>query len=158
VRSLAKRNSSALKAFKGNYDKGMAAAKSRKSQDAVKYLTPALKKAEIIMSGGNLQAKIKKELSGVLYLKGRLAFNSEKYGEAHDSWSKALRIDPSQNYAKDGLKDLKNKAHQLYLEGYTQKVLNREVAIRKFKQVIAMTNNGDEDHEKAQRQLDGLTN
>ncbi|MDF1565201.1 MAG: FHA domain-containing protein [Deltaproteobacteria bacterium] len=158
VRSAAAKKAAALKAFKPAYDKGMAAVKARKADEAVKSLNTALSKAKVINEDGKVYNEVQKQLSDMLYLQGRVAFNADRYGEAYSAWAKALRINPGQSYAKDGLRDLKNKGKELYLEGYTQKTLNRGAAVRKFNQVVSMTPSDYEYHIKAKQQLESLAN
>ena len=158
MRKVAKQKASALKAFKPAYDKGMSAVKARKADEAVRSLNTALSKANVVSPDGKVHREVQKQLSDMLYLQGRVAFNADRYGEAYKAWAKALRINPGQGYAKDGLKDLKNKGKELYLEGYTQKTLNRGAAVRKFKQVVSMTPSDYEYHIKAKQQLESLSN
>lgn len=158
VRTLAKKRAAALKKFKPAFDRGMAAVKARKAQDAVHFLSTALVQGRLISPDGRVVHDIVKQLSDMLYLQGRVAFNEGRYGDAFKAWAKALKINPAQSYARDGLKDLKDKGKHIYLEAYTQRTLNRAAAIRKLKQVLTMTPENFEYHMKARKLLEELSN
>ncbi|RMG21155.1 MAG: FHA domain-containing protein, partial [Deltaproteobacteria bacterium] len=153
ARSSAKKALAALKKFVPAYKRGMQLAKARDFSNAAAQLQVAARAAKQISPGGAKYNEVVKTLTNMLFMQGRVAFNANNYVGAYKAWSKAAAFDPNHKPVADGLADLEKKAETLYLEGYTQKSLNPQGAIQKWKLVLAMTPPGSDVHNKAQRQL-----
>jgi hypothetical protein len=65
-------------------------------------------------------------------------------------------FDPGNVECRSALNEIKAKAHEIYMDAYTEKGDNPEDARRKFMQVIAMTPPDDENHIKAEARLKQL--
>ncbi|MBK7858368.1 MAG: FHA domain-containing protein [Archangiaceae bacterium] len=64
-----------------------------------------------------------------------------------------LDADPGNIEAADILRQAKGNAKELYMKGYSMKAQDPDEAMRIFKQVVDMTSNDDEYHQKALKQL-----
>jgi pSer/pThr/pTyr-binding forkhead associated (FHA) protein/tetratricopeptide (TPR) repeat protein len=95
--------------------------------------------------------------ASMLYQQASAAKVAGQYGKAATALGQALQIDPHNAAAQNMLHEIKSKAHDVYLLGYSLKDQNPDEAISKFRDVIQMTPPEDEDHQKAQHWIDTLS-
>ncbi len=89
-----------------------------------------------------------------LYFKSASASKAAgQYGRALEYAQKALKADPSHSGATQIVVELRTKAKDVYLLGYTLKETTPDEAIQKFKEVMLMAPAGSEYYEKAKRQI-----
>lgn len=153
IRRQANRKAEAVRKFMPAYERGMSAAESRATEQAVNDLAVAENQAKIVNANGRIHNEVSERLADMYHLQGRIAFNSRRYQVAFRSWSQALRVDSNHQYASEGMEDLKELGEEIYMEAYMVRSLNRETAVRKFRQVIAMTPSSFEYHQRSKQRL-----
>jgi tetratricopeptide (TPR) repeat protein len=93
------------------------------------------------------------------YMKACLqAKSAGDLGKAYSNCEKAHDADPNNADANNVLTDLKNKAKDMYMQGYVIKGDNPTDAHKIFQQVISITPSDDEYHQKAQARLKEMGN
>lgn len=97
------------------------------------------------------------KFSAAFYRSAQAAKAAGQWAKAQSFASKTLKVDPTHAGAQATLAELRGKAKELYLQGYSVKDANPEEAIRLFRDVVAMTPPDDESHRKARQRLDALT-
>lgn len=155
IASIATRFSAAIKKFAPAYDRGMKA-DQRDPGPGVRDLEQALEGAATVSPGGTIHKRVKQKLGKMLYLQGRIGFNSGKFSTAFKAWNRCMKVDPSNVNVKNGLRDLEQAAKTLYLTAYQEERINAPSAQRKYKKVLQMTAPEFDYHGKAQRRLDKL--
>jgi len=76
-----------------------------------------------------------------------------QYGRALDYAQQALKMDPAHGGAMQIVTELRAKAKDVYLLGYSIKDTQPDEALQKFKDVLVMAPEGSEYYEKAKRQI-----
>lgn len=79
-----------------------------------------------------------------------------QYGRALENAQKALQADPGHTGALQIVNELRTKAKDVYLLGYSLKDTSPDEAMQKFKDVMLMAPAGSEWHDKAKRRLEEL--
>ena len=94
--------------------------------------------------------------ANIFYKSASAAKTAGQWARAVEYARRTLQADPSHAGASNILSDLRGKAKDIFLQAYAMKDANPEDAIPKFREVLAMTPNDDETHQKAQTWLDKL--
>jgi tetratricopeptide (TPR) repeat protein len=149
----ARQKAEAVRAFRPAYERGMTAAENRDAEQAVNDLTVAERHARAVNAGGTLHQQVRTRLADMHFLQGRVAFNGRRYAVAFNHYNEALKANPQHRYAQTGMDELRKLGEELYLEAYMVRTLNRETAIRQFRQVIAMTPPDFEYHQRSRERL-----
>lgn len=120
-------------------------------------LSGALSALEKIDPSGPLANKLKNRMVRGLVIKGRDAAARQDYSVAAKAFAKALQLRPNDSTAKDGMNNLRSRAHDVYLQAYEQQDRDPDGARKLFQAVMEMTPQGDELHEKASKRLKSMS-
>jgi tetratricopeptide (TPR) repeat protein len=101
--------------------------------------------------------RLKARLVRGLVLKGHNAGARQDYAVAAKSFSRALVVHPGDPQAKDGLQQLRGRAHDVYLQAYEEETRDPEAARKLYGAVLQMLNPSDDDYQKAKRHLEGMS-
>ncbi|HEY8207538.1 MAG TPA: FHA domain-containing protein [Myxococcaceae bacterium] len=94
--------------------------------------------------------------ANVFYRTAAAAKTTGSWARASEYAERALQSDPNHAGARALVEEMRSKAKDLYLQGYSNKGTDPDDAAAKFKDVIAMTPASDEWHKKAQARLDEM--
>lgn len=94
--------------------------------------------------------------ANIFYKSASAARAAGQWARAVEYARKTIQADPGHVGANTILSELKQKAKDLYLSAYSIKDSNPEEAAPQFREVIAMTPEGDEIHDKAKTWLDKI--
>lgn len=92
----------------------------------------------------------------IFYKSATAAKASGQWGKAMEYALKALKADPGHAGAQAVIAELRQKAKEIYLLGYSLKDSSPDEAMTKFKEVVQMTPPDDDTHQKAKRRLEEL--
>ncbi len=88
---------------------------------------------------------------------GKEALLRNDLGTAAVNFRDAVRLDPSDARAKQGLDEVSGRADELYQEGYVLKDRDPTEALKRFKVVLDVTPSGSATHEKAKNQIAAMS-
>ncbi|MGZ6142350.1 MAG: hypothetical protein ACXWLM_03375, partial [Myxococcales bacterium] len=148
-----------LKAFDAAYKDGLAKKQAGKTAEAVRALEQAASADRSIGGGkdGRLGREVKKALSALHYQLGAAqAGSDETLPQAAAHLRTAVQDDPSNDAAASQLRQISDRAKEIYLRGYVAKDEDAESARKAFKLVIETLPPSDETAQKAKRWLDKL--
>jgi pSer/pThr/pTyr-binding forkhead associated (FHA) protein len=111
---------------------------------------------QIGFRGAMLDA-IHEQLAEASVRAGKAAAARNDIASAGNNFREALRLNPGDQRAKDGLASLQSKVMELYQRAYVEKDRDPRAAAEKFRIVIDTAAEGSELREKAQAQLDQLS-
>jgi pSer/pThr/pTyr-binding forkhead associated (FHA) protein len=94
--------------------------------------------------------------ANVFYRTAAAAKTQGSWARASEFAERALQADPSHAGARALVEEMKGKAKDLYLQGYSNRSTDPDDAATKFKDVISMTPPSDEWHKKAQARLEEM--
>lgn len=100
--------------------------------------------------------RLKARLVRGLVLRGRGAAARQDYGVAAKAFSRALVVHPGDPQAKEGLQQLRGRAHDVYLQAYEEENRDPETARKLYGAVLQMLGPSDEDYQKAKRHLEAM--
>jgi tetratricopeptide (TPR) repeat protein len=95
--------------------------------------------------------------STTFYKSATAARAAEQWGRAVEMAKRALRADPEHAGAAALVVELRARAKEVYLQGYTLKETSPEEAILKFREVLQMTTPDDDSYQKSKKWLETLT-
>ena len=148
-----------LKTFDAAYKDGLAMQQAKRTADALRALDQAAAADRGISQGrnGRLGREVKKALSA---LHTQLAVAQEgsddELPQAAAHLRAAVQNDPGNDGAQSQLRQIADRAKEIYLRGYVAKDEDVEAARRAFKLVIATLPASDETAQKAKHWLDKL--
>jgi hypothetical protein len=87
---------------------------------------------------------------------GQSALKRGELAGAGASFREALRLNPGDGRARDGLEALQKKVEELYLQAYAQRERDPQAASEKFKVIIETASEGSEVKRKAEMYLGEL--
>jgi pSer/pThr/pTyr-binding forkhead associated (FHA) protein len=94
--------------------------------------------------------------ANVFYRTAAAAKTTGSWARASEFAERALQADPSHAGARALVEEMKGKAKDLYLQGYSNRSTDPDDAAAKFRDVIAMTPPSDEWHKKAKARLEEM--
>ena len=148
-----------LKTFDAAYKDGLAKKQAGKTADAVRSLEQAMS-ADCSIGGGKdgrLGREVKKALSALHYQLGAAqAGSDDTLPQAAAHLRAAVQDDPANDAAQSQLRQIGDRAKEIYLRGYVAKDEDAEAARKAFKLVIETLPASDETAQKAKRWLDKL--
>lgn len=95
--------------------------------------------------------------ANIFYKNATAAKAAGQFGRAVTNAKRALEADPSHAGAKNIMEELRGRAKDVYLSGYSIKDTSPDEALAKFKDVVAMTTPDDEYHQKAKTWIEKLS-
>lgn len=114
--------------------------------------------SEITRGGTSWWGRKAKSRLGQVWLKAAgSAVAAQHWGKSAKLANDVLQVDPGNREAAAILRDLKNKAMDLYLGAYTVRDSEPEAALAKFQEVLQMTSIGDEIHQRAKSWVEKLS-
>ncbi|MFP2933427.1 hypothetical protein ACLESO_51420 [Pyxidicoccus sp. 3LG] len=87
---------------------------------------------------------------------GQAALKKGDLAAAGSNFREALRLNPGDGRARDGLETLAKKVEELYLQAYIQRDRDPQAAAEKFKVIIEAASEGSEVKRKAEMYLSEL--
>lgn len=94
--------------------------------------------------------------ANVFYRTAAAAKTQGSWARASEFAERALQADPSHAGARALVEEMKGKAKDLYLQGYSNRSTDADDAAAKFRDVVSMTPASDEWHKKAQARLEEM--
>ncbi len=147
-----------IPAFGRSYDEGMKKFKSGQLIYAAKPLRAAYQGYLKMGLTANAYGKdVEEKLAQSAVAAGKEALMRNDLGTAAVNFRDAVKLDPSDSRAKQGLDEVVGKADELYQEAYVQKDREPSDALRKFKIVVDITPSGSATHEKAKNQIAAMS-
>ena len=148
-----------LKTFDAAYKEGLAKKQAGRAADAVRALEQAASADRNIAGGkdGRLGREVRKALSALhTQLAAGLLGGDDTLPQAAAHLRAAVQDDPANDAAQSQLRQISDKAKEIYLRGYVAKDDDAETARKAFKLVIATLPPSDETAQKAKHWLDKL--
>ena len=148
-----------LKTFDAAYKDGLAKKQAGRTAEAVRALEQAASADRAIGGGkdGRLGREVRKALSALHYQIGAAqAGSDDSLPQAAAHLRAAVQDDPSNDAASSQLRQIADRAKDIYLRGYVAKDDDAESARKAFKLVIETLPASDETAQKAKRWLDKL--
>ncbi|HEX4622781.1 MAG TPA: hypothetical protein VH208_14550, partial [Myxococcaceae bacterium] len=143
--------------FQRTYEDGQKKYKAGTLEASARPLHKAKEMYEEIRLRGALGTIIDEELAASALGAARAAQARGDLGSAAIDYREALRLNPNQDGAKEGLQRVTQAAEDMYLEAYMVRDRDPREAVTKLRVVLEVAPAGSTLHDKAQRQLQELT-
>jgi tetratricopeptide (TPR) repeat protein len=102
---------------------------------------------------GSLGNTLDEQLASSSVAAGQAALKKGDLASAGSSFREAMRLNPGDGRARDGLEALQKKVEELYLQAYIQRDRDPQAAAEKFKVIIETASEGSEVKRKAEMYL-----
>jgi tetratricopeptide (TPR) repeat protein len=143
--------------FQRTYEDGQKKYKAGTLEASARPLHKAKELYEEMHLRGALGSIIDEELAASAIGAARAAQARGDLGSAAIDYREALRLNPNQEGAKEGLQRVTQAAEDMYLEAYMIRDRDPREAVTKLRVVLEVAPAGSTLHDKAQRQLQELT-
>ncbi len=154
IYTRAKRLQSQIPSFGTNFDEGMKKFRSGQLAQAAKPLRQAHQLyAAIGLRANKFGQELEDKLGAAALVAGKEALIRDDLLTASAMFRDAVKFDPDDAKARQGLLDVNEKAQDMFESAYSQRGVDPREATRKFKIVIQVTDPGTTVHEKAKNQL-----
>jgi pSer/pThr/pTyr-binding forkhead associated (FHA) protein/tetratricopeptide (TPR) repeat protein len=157
AQARAKQLSKEVKAFGVNFRSAKELEADQNYEAEWKPLDLAINTLRDIEPDSPLMGKLKDRLARSLVIKGRSAVARADYATAAKAFRAALDEKPDSSEAKEGLRSLRSKAHDVFLQAYEEQSRDPEQARKLFQTVMNMLSPGDPDYDKAKKRYDELS-
>ncbi|HEX9577631.1 MAG TPA: FHA domain-containing protein [Myxococcales bacterium] len=146
-----------LKQFDSSYKEGLARQQAKNPGAAIRAFDQAAAADRAISQGkeGRLGREVRKSLAALHTQLANLG-GDESLPLAATHLRAALQNDPSNEQAQNEMRQVTDRAKELYLRGYVAKDSDAESARKAFKLVLDTLPSGDETAQKAKRWMDKL--
>ncbi len=146
-----------LKQFDSSYKEGLARQQAKNPGAAIRAFDQAAAADRAISQGkeGRLGREVRKSLAA-LHTQLAKVGGDESLPLAATHLRAALQNDPSNEQAQNEMRQVTDRAKELYLRGYVAKDSDAESARKAFKLVLDTLPSGDETAQKAKRWMDKL--
>jgi pSer/pThr/pTyr-binding forkhead associated (FHA) protein len=147
-----------IKGFQKSYQAGMEAARDKRMSVAIQSLTRARDLHKRIVEGPSrlYSSEIGKYLGNLHYQTGMQAKSQDLIAKAMKAFQSAIAADPQHSLARQQLAELKDAAHNLFLQAYVDQATDPEKARKECYEVLEMTARGDPDRAKCQKIIDKI--
>lgn len=142
--------------FRSAFEEGQKKYESNSLEASVKPLRRAADVYRQIGFAGSLGDTLDNELASASVAAGQAAFKRKEFPLAGRSFREALRLNPGDSRARDGLDDLQKKVEELYLSAYIARDRDPAMATETFKIVIEASSEGSDVKRKAEMALSDL--
>jgi tetratricopeptide (TPR) repeat protein len=142
--------------FRAAFEEGQRKYESNSLEASVKPLKRAAEVYRQIGFAGSLGDTLDNELASASVAAGQAAFKRKEFPLAGRSFREALRLNPGDSRARDGLDDLQKKVEELYLSAYIARDRDPAMATETFKIVIEASSEGSDVKRKAEMALRDL--
>ncbi|NPC79446.1 FHA domain-containing protein, partial [Pyxidicoccus fallax] len=142
--------------FQRNLEDGQKKLESNALEAAAKPLRRAAELYRQIGFRGSLGNTLDEQLASSSVAAGQAALKRGDLAAAGSSFREALRLNPADGRARDGLDALQKKVEELYLQAYIQRDRDPQAAAEKFKVIIETASEGSEVKRKAEMYLGEL--
>jgi pSer/pThr/pTyr-binding forkhead associated (FHA) protein len=122
-------------------------------ESAAKPLRRAAELYRQIGFRGSLGNTLDEQLASSSVAAGQAALKKGDLVSAGSSFREAMRLNPGDGRARDGLETLQKKVEELYLQAYIQRDRDPQAAAEKFKVIIETASEGSEVKRKAEMYL-----
>jgi pSer/pThr/pTyr-binding forkhead associated (FHA) protein len=146
-----------IPAFQRTYEDGQKKYKAGTLEASARPLHKAKDLYDEIRLRGALGQIIDEELAASALGAGKAAQARGDLGSAAIDYREALRLNPNEDGAKEGLQRVTQAAEDMYLEAYMVRDRDPREAVTKLRIVLEVAPAGSTLHDKAQRQLQELT-
>src|SRR5919108_784867 len=154
----ARRLAGELEKFEASWREGLARAGERRARDAVAALERA-EAADVVIGAGNggaFSEHLRTMLAGLHAQMGTAQLGAGQLGPASAHFRAALRYDPGDQRAREGLQRIAAQVDDAYLRGYVAKDIDEDAARDAFRTVVAVVPENDPTAQKARRWLERL--
>ncbi|MBZ4417105.1 FHA domain-containing protein [Myxococcus sp. RHSTA-1-4] len=142
--------------FQRSLEDGQKKLESNALEAAAKPLRRAAELYRQIGFRGSLGNTIDEQLASSSVAAGQAALKRGDLAAAGSNFREALRLNPGDGRARDGLDTLQKKVEELYLQAYIQRDRDPQAAAEKFKVIIETASEGSEVKRKAEMYLGEL--
>lgn len=142
--------------FQRVLEEGQKKLESNALEAAAKPLRRATELYRQIGFRGSLGKTLDEQLASSSVASGQSALKKGDLASAGASFREALRLNPGDGRARDGLESLQKKVEELYLQAYIQRDRDPQAAAEKFKVIIETASEGSEVKRKAEMYLGEL--
>ncbi|CAM4000699.1 MULTISPECIES: FHA domain-containing protein [Corallococcus] len=142
--------------FRSAFEEGQKKYESNALEASVKPLRRAAEVYRQIGFAGSLGDTLDNELASASVAAGQSAFKRKEYPAAGRSFREALRLNPGDSRARNGLDELQKKVEELYLSAYIARDRDPSMATETFKIVIESSAEGSDVKRKAEMALSEL--
>ena len=142
--------------FRAAFEEGQKKYENNSLEASVKPLRRAADVYRQIGFAGSLGDTLDNELASASVAAGQAAFKRKEYPLAGRSFREALRLNPGDSRARDGLDELQKKVEELYLSAYISRDRDPALATEQFKIVIEASAEGTDVKRKAEMALSEL--
>jgi pSer/pThr/pTyr-binding forkhead associated (FHA) protein len=142
--------------FQRSLEDGQKKLDSNALESAAKPLRRASELYRQIGFRGSLGNTLDEQLASSSVAAGQSALKRGELAGAGASFREALRLNPGDGRARDGLEALQKKVEELYLQAYAQRERDPHAASEKFKVIIETASEGSEVKRKAEMYLGEL--
>ncbi|WP_244227309.1 FHA domain-containing protein [Corallococcus aberystwythensis] len=142
--------------FRSAFEEGQKKYENNSLEASVKPLRRAVDVYRQIGFAGSLGDTLDNELASASVAAGQAAFKRKEYPLAGRSFREALRLNPGDSRARDGLDELQKKVEELYLSAYISRDRDPALATEQFKIVIESSAEGADVKRKAEMALSEL--
>ncbi|WP_223635138.1 FHA domain-containing protein [Corallococcus sp. EGB] len=142
--------------FRSAFEEGQKKYENNSLEASVKPLRRAAEVYRQIGFAGSLGDTLDNELASASVAAGQAAFKRKEYPLAGRSFREALRLNPGDSRARDGLDELQKKVEELYLSAYISRDRDPALATEQFKIVIEASAEGADVKRKAEMALSEL--
>jgi pSer/pThr/pTyr-binding forkhead associated (FHA) protein len=152
-----KDRSMALKRLIPQFQSSLADAQKKLEANALESAAKPLRRASELYRQigfrGSLGNTLDEQLASSSVAAGQSALKRGDLASAGSSFREALRLNPGDGRARDGLEALQKKVEELYLQAYIQRDRDPQAAAEKFKIIIETASEGSEVKRKAEMYL-----
>lgn len=142
--------------FRSAFEEGQKKYENNSLEASVKPLRRAADVYRQIGFAGSLGDTLDNELASASVAAGQAAFKRKEFPLAGRSFREALRLNPGDSRARDGLDELQKKVEELYLSAYIARDRDPAMAKEQFKIVIEASADGADVKRKAEMALSEL--
>lgn len=143
-----------IPSFGKNYDEGMKKFRAGQLAQAAKPLRQANQLyAQINLRANKFGQDLQDKLGAAAIVAGKEALIRDDLLTASAMFRDAVKFDPDDAKARQGLLDVAERAQDMFESAYSQRDVDPRESMRKFKIVVQVTDPGTTVHEKAKNQL-----
>jgi pSer/pThr/pTyr-binding forkhead associated (FHA) protein len=150
----------ALKRLIPQFQRSMEDAEKKLAANALESAAKPLRRASELYRQigfrGSLGNTLDEQLASSSVAAGQAALKRGDLAAAGSNFREALRLNPGDGRARDGLDSLQKKVEELYLQAYIQRDRDPQAAAEKFKVIIETAAEGSEVKRKAEMYLGEL--
>ena len=142
--------------FNSNYKDGVAAHRRKDALTSIPKLKEAMRADQQIAPGSTYDGELRQKMADMYYLVGNDAKQRQEWEKAFTAYDRALKFDPSNSQAKQGIEDLSDQARKLYYEGFAVKDADTDMARKKWQTLMKIVPPSNSWYQKAQSALKEL--